>query len=397
MPDETLDLDSIALEPQGNTHLTVGTEIEYPMSELGETTYTQPGRYSNFRAELLEYVDEMYGGFPDGEVGRDPTAGIEVRSFPMSPTELSRWFRESIDIISDLYPYEPTGYADGRSASSFGLHIHISNLSEETARSLYRLSSSAWFQPLVCTSLVHSDSVQTYQVFRDNYCRMSFDASSTSSNDVVTRVNNQHWEWRLVEPMEPDNFALVMRFLEILKSDGERRAERYARTLVENAHENLTSVKRAKAIGLTERVTDASIGNATIRRTPSPLNEESMEFWSDVRSEAYSPYIYRVTMEGEEHTFNGSEFYAFFSESYSDDEEFDAGGIEFTPKTVLHAGSLEPVDDEDTVQAVNEFVIENRTHVEDGDNPTKNEATEALAKAMKSTNIAADGEGESYV
>ncbi len=369
------DPSELSRTPFGDTNLTVGTEVEAPLSESGSVTYTDCG-YSS--SSIVSDLRTEYGGrtqYPDGEIGRDPTAGIEIRSYPMSTEELADWYDYTVRNIRETHSYEPTGYAGPDSgATSFGLHIHISPLSRSTAEALYELSILPWFQNFVCTSITRE---HTAQVFRSSYCGMSFDPGPRSSNNVVTMCEPEenHWEWRMPEPMEPENFNLVMRFLELLQSEGKDAAKEYAKTFVYSADDALTSVKRAKACDISSMFTNS--GETDISRQPDHDSTElAVDFYNEVSTSAYRPYIYTVTH-------NGESYYAMYSSNYADDETFSDMGVEYTANEVLRTDDLNPVTDSAVVDTVRQFVIDERDNVDHSDSPDKSKATDALLEVLE--------------
>ena len=91
-----IDQDELTRRPQGTTDLTVGTEVEAPMARGAEASYTEPGVYSG---DLVGLLRDRFGGrraYPDGYIGTDPTAGVEIRSDPLTPVSLSDWFARVI-------------------------------------------------------------------------------------------------------------------------------------------------------------------------------------------------------------------------------------------------------------------------------------------------------------
>lgn len=384
MPDN----DTYETEPQGVSGSgVVGTEIEYPIAPNNETTFTEPGQYSGNIRDTLRREFE----WPNAQVGNDPTAGVEVRNIePVSPMRLAEWYEESISKMKRVAAFEPTGYANGSgNASSFGLHIHISPLTEEQARGLFNLSQEPWFKPFVCTSIV-SGNEETYQVFRNRYCPMNINTGPHSSNDCVTYVENipdqngDHWEWRLVEPMTIENFKLLMRFIEILQTEGIEAAGEYAKHFVQSADTRVTSIRRASEIGLVEQLQDED-EQVVIERAPYATsdNVESEAFFESVVNNVYAPYIYHVT-QGDNH------YYALFSESFenertfrleSDDGVFDE--VELRANGVVNAETLDIITDSNTVEQVQQHVEDHRNSIETDNDATKTEETDAIVRALQ--------------
>jgi len=337
---------------------TYGTEVEYPTVQTGEemTTFTQPARGSH---DLRDSVRSDYGGrggWPDGYVGSDPTAGIELRSDPMNGDELQRWYREAIVELSKYRPHEPSGITHGGRASTIGLHLHFSGdgFTEQKARALYDMSSEPWFKLFACSSITEGP-VDTYQVFRSNYCGMRY--SDTPSNDCVNRAERgtDHWEWRMLEPVTPDHFDLVMEFMDTLASDGIDEARSFARGLVDDLDPRLTSVKRAEAIGIADQLDEIEQSGPSVdvgRRPAGP--GPSREFYHSVYTASDMPYIYTTEVDNQT-------MYVMTSENYTPaDNPFEADGIEFQYDSVLDVESLTPVEDDEVRQTARDATEEYR-------------------------------------
>lgn len=368
--------------------LTVGTEIEYPKVQPDEdsTTFKRPAYFSG---DVRDSVRSDYGrhGWPDGEAGSDPTAGLELRSDPMSPAELRDWYRMSIAELTKYAPHEPTGISANSTANTIGLHLHVSPLSVRTAEALFEMSEQPWFRIFACSSIVDGEGRTTFQLFRDNYCQMRFDPEPRSSNDCVTLVNeaDQHWEWRLLEPVTPDHFDLVIDFIELLK-ESPNEAEAFARELVDNADPRLTAVKRAEQIGIADRLShegDLRTNDVEIQRSH---HADTFAFYEDVRSDSHMPYIYLVDFEGEP-------YYAMYSENYGEgNDPFRADGVTFNHDSVLRADSLEEITG-DTAQQIREHVHRDRNQVDHSDSPTKTEATDVLVDKLSTSRQALQNTG----
>lgn len=337
---------------------TYGTEVEYPTVQTGEemTTFTQPSRGSH---DLRNSVRSDYGGsggWPDGHIGSDPTAGIELRSDPMAGDELQRWYREAIVELSKYRPHEPSGITHGGRASTIGLHLHFSGdgFTERKARALYEMSSEPWFKLFACSSITEGP-VDTYQVFRNNYCGMRY--SDTPSNDCVNRAErgNDHWEWRMLEPVTPDHFDLVMQFMDILSSDGVDEARGFAQDLVDDLDPRLTAVKRAEAIGIADQLEEIDEAGPSVdvgRRPAGP--GRSREFYHSVYTASDAPYIYTVDIDNDT-------YYVMDSDNYTPaDNPFVTEGVEYQFDSVLDVDSLTEVDDDETYERARSLAEEYR-------------------------------------
>jgi len=316
-----------------------GTEIEYPQVQNGNemTTFTEPAHGSH---GLRSQVRDDYGGsggWPDGYIGSDPTAGIEVRSDQLTADQLSQWYRESIVELSKYSPHEPCGVSANSRASTIGLHLHFSGpgFSEAKARELYQLSSEPWFKLFACSSLARGGQ-DTYQVFRSSYCGMRY--TDEPSNACVNRAERgeDHWEWRMLEPVTPDHFDLVMEFMETLRNDGTDEARAFARSYVNDLDPRLTAVKRAQALDIEAEIeafdTDDMGSRYQIDRNPI---DETSEFFNAVYNASAAPYIYRARDEE-----TGNVYYVMDSDNYTSSDSFDIGGVSFDHNSVLNATTL---------------------------------------------------------
>ena len=342
---------------------TFGTEVEYPMVQNDEemTTFTRPSYGSH---DIRSNVQDDYNGrsgWPDGYIGSDPTAGLELRSDPMGGDSLKQWYREAIVELSKYAPHEPSGITANSRASTIGLHLHFSGdgYTEEKARGLYEMSREPWFKLFACSSITEGDR-DTYQVFRSNYCGMQY--SDTPSNDCVNRAeyDEDHWEWRMLEPVTPDHFDLVITFMEILHDDGPDRARDFAMALVDDLDPTLTAVKRAEAIGIRDQVeqmqaADEDRVDISIDREPRGSMEQR-DFFRAARAESHAPYIYSVDYED-------SVYYVFQSDNYSEhDNPFEINNVEFQYDSVLRLedSGFDVINSGDTYDVLHEQVEQYR-------------------------------------
>jgi len=316
-----------------------GTEVEYPQVQNGNdmTTFTEPAMGShNLRGEVRDDYGGN-GGWPDGYIGSDPTAGIELRSDQLNADSLAQWYRESIVELSKYSPHEPCGVSANSRASTIGLHLHFSGpgFTTQKARELYEMSAEPWFKLFACSSLARGDE-DTYQVFRANYCGMRY--SDSPSNDCVNRAEYEtdHWEWRMLEPVTPDHFDLVMEFMETLRNDGASEARSFARSLVDDLDPRLTAVKRAQALDIASEVEafDADEPDQRYQIDRSAVSETS-EFFNEVYNASRAPYIYRVR-----DTETGAPYYVMYSNNYDMTNDFEHAGISYDYNSVLDAESL---------------------------------------------------------
>lgn len=364
---------------------TVGTEVEYPRAqpENSHTTFTDAATSSyTVRDEVQDdYVHGPHTWAGAETIGSDPTVGLEIASEPMSPDSLANWYRETIEELKSYAPFEPCGILQGNGTSA-GLHLHMSPFDRDTMQALYQMSIKPWFQVFTCTSIAERPQ-PTYRLFRNLYCPMTFGDIEGSSNDCVTLRDgyNDHWEWRLLEPVTPDHFELVMEFVKKLKQDPVVAAD-FARGLVESGDDRLTAIKRAKEVNIVEKVKEIPDENQfDVARGFGPVGRSSVQadvdFYELVRSESHAPYIYSVRNE---ETDEG--YYAMHTLNYdSSDDPFVVDGCEFNHDSVLFADTLESVPESEAHeirQAVDQYYDNNNSSTE----TQKSEATDELVKIL---------------
>lgn len=325
-----------------SNNLTVGVEVEYPVSQEHHPTMSRPAFGSfDLHSDLeRDFGHRLHNG---GEITYDGTVGLEVVSDRLDVDRAAQWYGETLYEVSKYKSHEPTGSLTGR-GSTAGLHIHLSELSPEKARELARISREPFMQVFACTSLTEN---RTMSLFRgDNYCYIDeFDSGRYSV--VHSCAGTGHWEWRLPEPMTEEHFALLMEFLSRFKDDT-ADAARWVRELVEAGDDRLTSVKRAKAIGIEPTKDDDDDDEPeqpdhNVSRTFSDASGEAADFYHDVERDSHMPYIYRVSdPEGD--------LYAFYSNNYNPAEQFHVSLpnsiIEFQTDSVLRCKDLEEASPE---------------------------------------------------
>ena len=308
-----------------SNELNLGIEVEYPTSQTHETTYELAAEGSH------EIEDGVRFGFaPAGTVGYDLTAGVEVTSNVLNVDDdnPAGWYRDAIYELNQYAPFEPCGVTtdSDRSASTIGLHIHLSELSEDEAETLYEFSTQPWMQLFACSSI----TPDTEQVFRSSYCRLSgFNNGRSSAVRYDSRGQN-HYEWRLPEPMTPEHFELVVEFLEKFKFESPEAARDFAQELVQDGDKRLTSFKRAAEVGVEGLADETGMETPDVRR---PLPNSRGQFYNAVKVDNSMPYIYVVDFE------YGNTYYGFHSRH---DRTFEVRGVEFDRDTVLKADNLTP-------------------------------------------------------
>jgi hypothetical protein len=140
--------------------------------------------------------------------------------------------------------------------------------------------------------------------------------------------------------MTEENFGLLMEFLSRFKADT-ADATRWARELVEAGDDRLTSVKRAKAIGIEPTKDDddePEQSDINVSRTFSDASGQAADFYHNVERDNHMPYIYRVIDPQ-------GELYGFYSNNYNPAEHFHAElpgrVVEFQTDDVLRCKDLE--------------------------------------------------------
>ena len=349
-----------------NSELMVGPEIEYPRAESPDELLSEKGRSSS----SLESEVQHEGGLETFNTYSecDPSVGLEVNAgSPMSLDQLYSWYNNVINEVESRFEtlFQPTGDIRGNTA---GLHIHISSLSEREARRLYGMSQAEWAQVFFCSSVTSNDVSTSAPVFRGgSYCNLDNPPSQPGGHryDCVNHRGDGHWEWRLPEPMLPEHTELVAEFLRLFEQNPDAAAT-YAKELLENGDERITSIRRAEEIGLVVRDMNE------ILRTPF---EESESFFHEIEEDLAAPEIYRASIED-------GEYYLFDTE-LSSEIEYEVRGARFTSSDVLRADTLERIEDSELEQTVESAYRQycNETQVQN-----ENENTDYLKEIVKKKN-----------
>lgn len=349
-----------------NSELIVGPEIEYPRANSEEELLSHKGRdSSSLESEVTrEGGLETFNTYPEP----DPSVGLEVNTDePLPLGRLQEWYRAVINEVEGRFGtlFQPSGDIRGNTA---GLHIHISPLSEGKARRLYEMSQTEWMQVFMCTSVTENDVSTSAPVFRGgSYCNMDNPPSDPGGHryDCVNHRGGEHWEWRLPEPMLPEHTELVSEFLRLFEQDPDAAAT-YAKDLLQDGDERITSIRRAEEIGLVVRDMNE------ILRTPF---EDSESFFHEIEEDPGTPKIYRASL-------NDGEYYLFDTE-LSSEIGYEVSGTSFTASDILRADTLECVEDselENTIErAYEEYCRETRVNNE-------NENTDYLKEIVKKKN-----------
>ena len=307
---------------------TVGIEVEYPTVQRGTRATFKNKAEGSFgleeevrRRDLPGRADPTYDG----------TVGLEVVSDQLDISNAGGWYRDVLRDLATFDPHEPCGLLSGR-GSTAGLHIHFSQATNSQARRLAQVSRQPWMQVFACSSITENN----HKVFRDNYCRIDdYDAGRYSV--VHSCAGSGHYEWRLPEPMTHEHFHLLMEFLDEFMVDQEN-AIRWAKSLVNDGDDRLTSVKRAKEVGLKDLESpDLEYRDWTVRRgipheiESSPMNtmNEAEQFYDDVRWDSHMPYVYTVTDP------EGKNYFVFKTNNYSTNQTFSTGEWSFNVDDVF--------------------------------------------------------------
>lgn len=336
-----------------SSDLSVGLEVEYPGMNSSDEKYVNRGRGTSGIQSEMHGLPSHIGGRPV----YDGTVGLEIVSDILNPVDARGWFEDVIDYVREEYntDYQPTGLMG--SGNTAGLHVHISDLNNQQARTLFELSQEPWMKVLFCSSIANEDGEATWPVFRGGrYCQMNFDDDRYS---CINYRGGGHYEWRMPEPMTPGNVEIMMRFLSLFEEDPDL-AVQYAQELLDSGDDRITAIKRADATGMD------IIGEPTVAQEPASSDPEG--FYEAVADEWAAPNIYTVRLDE-------AEFYLLDSDLQG---EFAAAGQRVHTNDVLYADSLEPVED-NTIRGDVESAFERRHASNNRETP----ATEELKKVIK--------------
>lgn len=241
-------------ESSQNRLMRFGLEFEVPFMPDDDTHLMSRGKSTD---------NEETAWFPDGELdyewisARPDTYGWECRTDgTMGPRELVDWYTKTYHRIERHEGrIEPVGYHDEGTA---GLHIHLSEISEEDAKLIRRASTKPWMQLLACSSVAAYDTdgelLPKYHVLRGkdpdvkNPCKDKRVGGPGRGKIIAARRGTGHYEWRLPEPMWPVNFRHLMEVLTRLLESGMDLARSVAHNIIEQRSHHITSVKRARKI-----------------------------------------------------------------------------------------------------------------------------------------------------
>lgn len=232
---------TIELEPELDA---VGIEFEYPVAaEPDRAPATSAIRSRDLRNEVS---GDWVLGEPDVPTGRmtGDHVGAEITSAVLNlhSTQPEVWYYRTIQEAEQMgYPFAATGYGE----TVFGLHLHISSLPDEKAHALFEMCQEPWMRVFVCSS-VSQYSADPWR--HGGVGSRGMNGERSFGNSRILRPDRRgpdnHFEWRLPEPVLPNHFGMVMHFLRLLEVEGVDAAREYALDAVENADERLTAVQQ---------------------------------------------------------------------------------------------------------------------------------------------------------
>lgn len=234
----------------------IGIELEYPVARDGRdgATASDGGTSGNLREETegRSWSLENFDSDSEGYMGRDHT-GAEITSgiLDLHSDEPEQWYVDSINKAEELgYPFAATGYGD----TVFGCHVHLSDVPLDKAERVYKMCQQDWARLFFCSSIgphsldpwrhggVSGTGLNGERAF-SRHRRDGGRVQHVMNHYHHDNSYDGHFEFRLLEPLHPDHFAMVMHFLRLLETEGVIEAEEYAYERVHDADERLTTVK----------------------------------------------------------------------------------------------------------------------------------------------------------
>lgn len=285
--------------------LRVGCELEVPLAQQG-------GYKRKCGKDSHGIVDSAYIGGPERSFTRremkyDSTVGLEITSDALDIEKMKKWYRYVFLHVDHVHrkQIEPTGRLDN--GSTAGLHQHLSPIGKDVAEELYNFSWGNLAKLCFCTSFVLRDLKADLELncFRGgNYCDMYFDhghysvVNCASRHDSKFDEDDEHWEWRLPEPMEPDNYDVMMDFLGLWYARSLGTAEKWLREVFQKRPQMFTSLNRLASIAAWKAVNVSR--SALIDALQAKMYRSGKLFPTDfgqsVRQDKEAPIIYLVKM-----------------------------------------------------------------------------------------------------
>lgn len=334
-----------------SSDLNIGIEVEYPGMNPSDKRYVDRGRDTNDLQSRIDHVPL------EGRAVYDGTVGLEIVSEVLELEDSPGWYASVIDYITEEWntPYQPTGLmATGNTA---GMHLHLSELSRSKAEDLYELSQTPWAKVLFCSSIANNGDETVWPVFRGGrYCNMNF---GTGHYDCVNERRGGHYEWRLPEPVDPDHFEIIAKFLRLFEQSTDMAVE-YAQEVLDDADDRITAIRRAEAVGM-------DIDSVpVVERDAYPGDPEN--FFERIRNDWGYPEVYHVE-------YGDNNYYVFESRLEGD---FEVAGVTFTPNDIVRADELTVVHDPEEHDEVRAAFERRNANV-----GRETEATEELKKIVK--------------
>lgn len=232
-------IDAIESSPD-NSLVNIGIEMEYPIADAAPNLTSEARRSGDL---LDNHVNEN----PIPEVDRDCSVGSdhtgsEIRSgiLDLRTDQPKDWYRELIAWAEDEgYPYAACGYGD----TVFGSHIHLSQISRAQRDVVETIASEPWGLVFFCSSVTQT----SLDPWRHGGCNPQ---SPFAQVEIKRQGIPNHAEFRLLEPLHPDHFDVIVDFLRTLSVNGPTAAYEFAEeaVLAEEEKDNLTAVKRYRAL-----------------------------------------------------------------------------------------------------------------------------------------------------
>jgi hypothetical protein len=246
MPVETETLDVSSIDTTDGDITDVGIELEYPVASGDREALLYGDDSSSLRREVGTsnpwHPTSADAGW--GQMTRDHV-GAEITSPRLSlhSDEPETWYSGSIERAEELgYPFAPTGYG----YTNFGLHHHLSDVTEDVANEIEAFCAEPWTRVFFCTS-VRAGSIDPW--------RHGGVAPQTSEGNWAVcgtargvRGRGTHYEFRLPEPMPPEQHELFLDFLRRVDLFGIDNAREFVAEKVVQRDERLAAIRQYKLL-----------------------------------------------------------------------------------------------------------------------------------------------------